>query len=59
MVQIHILVCQLAQTADSIETASELGLKHSREKSGPNASCKAVYSDCGMPKYGGVGIRLV
>ncbi|WP_379655762.1 DUF4189 domain-containing protein [Pseudoxanthomonas sp. UC19_8] len=40
-----------AQTADSIETASELGLKYCAEKAGPKASCKVVYSDCTMPKY--------
>ena len=40
-----------AQTAGSIELASELGLKYCREKAGPGASCKVVYSDCTMPKY--------
>ena len=40
-----------AQTAGSIEVASELGLKLCAEKSGPGASCEVVYSDCTMPKY--------
>lgn len=39
------------QAAESVEVASEVGIKHCREKNGSSASCKVTYSDCSMPIY--------
>lgn len=39
------------QAAESIEVASEVGIKHCRERNGPDASCKVTYSDCSLPIY--------